>query len=83
MLSGCFHLFGLFQSTCSAFIFPPACLLQLDLQGIAGGSGEAPFYRRLGFWARALSLSVSLAFYVAGTVMLVVSPNTVSWGSCS
>ena len=53
----------------------PPGLLQLVLEDIQ--AKVPPWYRRWSFWGRALSLSASLAFFLAGLVMLCVSPDTV------
>ena len=57
---------------------PLAVWLQLGLEEIAEGR-PVPRYRRWSFWGRVLSLSISLAFFLSGVVLLVVSPDTVSW----
>ena len=51
--------------------------LQLGLDDIAEGR-PVPWYRRWAFWGRLLSLSISLAFFLSGVVLLVISPDTVS-----
>jgi hypothetical protein len=56
---------------------PLAVWLQLGLDEIEQGR-PAPWYRRWSFWGRLLSLSISLAFFLSGVVLLVVSPDTVS-----
>jgi hypothetical protein len=52
--------------------------LQLGLVEMAEGR-QVPWYKRLGFWGRAVSLGVSLTFFLAGIVALVVWPDVVSW----
>ncbi|PRW44384.1 Mechanosensitive ion channel 10 [Chlorella sorokiniana] len=46
-----------------------------DLSDLEGGTAK-PWYKRWGFWLSALSFAASLAFFVAGIVMVVVSPDT-------
>lgn len=61
------------------FYCPPPLQLTLDdLADLDGSGATVPWYRRIGFWLSALSFLVSLAFFVAGIVMVVVSPDTVS-----
>ena len=48
---------------------------ELDLQGF---EQEALWWRRWAFWGRALSWTISLAFFTAGLVLLAVDPQAVS-----
>lgn len=50
---------------------------QLALSDLGDGQQAGPWYRRLGWWAGAVSIAISLAFYVAGTVMVVTRPDEV------
>ncbi|KAI3428453.1 hypothetical protein D9Q98_007280 [Chlorella vulgaris] len=47
---------------------------ELGLVEMAEGR-QVPWYKRLGFWGRAVSLGVSLTFFLAGIVALVVWPD--------
>lgn len=54
-----------------------------DLGDLEDGGPARPWYKRWGFWLSALSFAASLAFFVAGIVMVVVSPDTVNvWLVC-
>ena len=54
-----------------------------DLGDLEDGGPARPWYKRWGFWLSALSFAASLAFFVAGIVMVVVSPDTVRMRVCS
>lgn len=56
----------------------PSQLTIGDLEDLEDAGTAKPWYRRGAFWLSALSFAASLAFFVAGIVMVVVSPNTVS-----